>query len=392
MRILVIAPTPFFADRGCHVRILGEIQALQELGHEIKLCTYHLGKDIEGIETIRTSNLPWYQKLSAGPSVHKIYIDALLLAKVAATCHSFRPDVLHAHLHEGITIGKVVSKWYGIPLVADLQGSLTEEILDHKFIPPWGWLVGMVRWIEKKVNEMPVHLIASSTPTATLVKEKFGIDESRMTALGDGVNVKVFSRQEKDPALMKQLGISAHDQVVVFIGVLTSYQGIDLLLEAIPTVLQALPNTKFLCIGFPEEAYKEKAKHLGLEALALFPGKIPYAEAARYLSLGHVAVSPKISSTEANLKLFGYMAMGLPTVVFDNPINREILGDLGVYAQNGDVQSLAGSLVRVLGDESLREQLGAQSHQKAADCYSWRAVGEQLANLYGQVIRAKEIS
>ena len=110
MRVLVIAPTPFFADRGCHVRILGEVQALQEFGHEIKVCTYHLGKEIDGIDTVRTPRMPWYQKLSAGPSIHKVYIDGFLLLKVLRVCKAFRPDVIHAHLHEGIVIGKVPGK------------------------------------------------------------------------------------------------------------------------------------------------------------------------------------------------------------------------------------------------------------------------------------------
>lgn len=390
MRVLVIAPTPFFADRGCHVRILGEVQALQDLGHEIKLCTYHLGKDIGGIDTVRTPAIPWYQKLSAGPSIHKIYIDGFLLLKVLRVCKDFRPDVIHAHLHEGIVVGSVVSQLYSVPMLADLQGSLTEEILDHKFIPPWRWLVNTVRWIEGKVNDMPDHLIASSTPTAELVMKRFGVSASRISAIGDGVDLKVFCQQEKDIGLMKQLGIDPKDLVIVFIGVLTSYQGIDLLLEAMPAILEKISNAKVLCIGFPEESYREKAKQMGLEASVLFPGKIPYAEASRYLSLGHVAVSPKISTTEANLKLFGYMAMGLPTVVFDNPINREILGDLGIYAQAGDVLSLAEMLVLALNDEELRKRLGGKSHQKAVDCYSWKAVGEQLTGLYKQVISNKK--
>ena len=47
LRIVMIAPTPFFADRGCHIRILGEAKALIDLGHELILCTYFLGRDIE---------------------------------------------------------------------------------------------------------------------------------------------------------------------------------------------------------------------------------------------------------------------------------------------------------------------------------------------------------
>ena len=70
MRILIIAPTPFFADRGCHVRILEEARALMALGRQVTICTYHNGRDINGIDARRIVKIPWYSKLSAGPSFH----------------------------------------------------------------------------------------------------------------------------------------------------------------------------------------------------------------------------------------------------------------------------------------------------------------------------------
>jgi len=116
-----------------------------------------------------------------------------------------------------------------------------------------------------------------------------------------------------------------------------------------------------------------------------FAGKILHEEIPRYLSLADVAVSPKISTTEANLKLFSYMAMGLPTVVFDNPVNREILGNFGVYAKMGDIKSLAAALVGLLQDQTRAHQLGAQCRQKATNDYSWLAVGKRLTNIYDTV-------
>ena len=234
-RILIVAPTPFFADRGCHVRILGEAQALIELGHEVLVCTYPLGRDIPGIPTERTLPVPWYHKLSAGPSVHKFYIDALLIGKVLAACRRFRPDIIHAHLHEGIVIGKIASTLFRIPMVADLQGSLTSELLDHKFIPKRSWVVKGMHRIEGAINGMPRHLIVSSTRTARTCRETFGLPQSRITPVMDGVDLAIFSPREVDPALRASLGILPHEKVVVFIGVLTEYQGIDILLQAVPS-------------------------------------------------------------------------------------------------------------------------------------------------------------
>lgn len=206
-RILMIAPTPFFADRGCHVRIMGEAKALTELGHQVLLCTYFLGRDVDGIPIQRTLTVPWYKKLSAGPSWHKFYIDVLLLWTVLIACRRFRPDIVHAHLHEGIVIGKIASLLFGIPLVADLQGSLTDELLAHKFLPDSSVLVRFVSWIERKVNQMPAHLIVSSTHTAQACVKSYGIAAERVTSVMDGVDLDIFQPLEKDTSLQASLGI-----------------------------------------------------------------------------------------------------------------------------------------------------------------------------------------
>jgi glycosyltransferase involved in cell wall biosynthesis len=211
-RVLMIAPTPFFADRGCHVRILGEAKALITLGYRVVVCTYGLGRDVDGIPTERIARIPWYKKLSAGPSVHKVYIDLLLLWKVIRTCRRFKPNLIHAHLHEGIVIGKIASAIFGIPLVADLQGSLTAELLDHKFLPNTKWLVSLMYWVERKIDQMPSHLIVSCSPTAQRCIEFFGISANRVSSIMDGVDLDVFSPQARDPILQAALGLRTEEQ------------------------------------------------------------------------------------------------------------------------------------------------------------------------------------
>jgi glycosyltransferase involved in cell wall biosynthesis len=171
--------------------------------------------------------------------------------------------------------------------------------------------------------------------------------------------------------------------VIIFVGVLTEYQGVDLLVEAVPYVVQKVPESKFLIVGYPnEQRYRQKARDLGVESWVHFTGRIFYEDVPRYLSLADIAVSPKLSPTEANLKLFTYMAMGLPTVVFDNPINREILGDVGVYAEVVNAMALADALIRVLTDKEWAKQVGLLSRQKAADEYSLSLVGKRLGDIY----------
>src|SRR5665647_3537086 len=90
----MIAPTPYFADRGCHVRIYEEARALTKLGHEVCIVTYHLGRDMPGVRVVRTAVVPWYSKLEAGPSWHKPYLDLLLLWKAVTEARSFHPHLI----------------------------------------------------------------------------------------------------------------------------------------------------------------------------------------------------------------------------------------------------------------------------------------------------------
>ncbi|NCO98356.1 glycosyltransferase family 4 protein, partial [bacterium] len=83
MKILVIAPTPFFSDRGTHIRILEEALALEKLGHQVTIVTYHIGKDINTeidtkIDVRRIRRLLfWYKKLEAGPDWQKVLLDIM---------------------------------------------------------------------------------------------------------------------------------------------------------------------------------------------------------------------------------------------------------------------------------------------------------------------------
>ena len=141
LKVLVVAPPPFFADRGTHIRILEEALALEALGHEVTIATYHIGSDIpealgSRIDVRRIRRLLfWYQKLEAGPDWQKIVLDLLLIKKTLFLARTKRPDIIHGHLHEGVLIGWIVQKllfWRGIKLVGDFHGSLVKEMVSHQ--------------------------------------------------------------------------------------------------------------------------------------------------------------------------------------------------------------------------------------------------------------------
>jgi glycosyltransferase involved in cell wall biosynthesis len=385
LKILMIAPTPYFADRGCHVRIYEEARALMNLGHEVRVVTYHLGRDMPGITTCRIPSVPWYKKLTAGPSWHKPYLDLLLFFKALSVAKKFRPHILHAHLHEGAFIGVFLKKFLKRPLLFDCQGSLTTEIIDHGFVKPGSMMCGFFRFLENYINRRADFIITSSGAGATELVEKWMVKAHKVRSLMDGVDCEEFRSFPKEGA-RRALGIPRDKQVAVYIGVLNRYQGVDILLDAASIAGRKLLPLHFLIMGFPEEEYRRMANDAGLGESVTFTGRIDYSKAAFYLSAGDIALSPKISLSEANGKLFNYMACSLPTVAFDTPVNREILGEAGVYAHYGDSADFAATLEVLVNDEGRRLELGKMAREKAEKEHSWRARGKELGGIYRRIL------
>jgi glycosyltransferase involved in cell wall biosynthesis len=387
LKILMLAPTPFFADRGCHVRIYEEARALIALGHEVCIATYHLGRDMEGIPTVRIPPVPWYRKLAAGPSWHKPYLDILLFFTALAAARRQRPDIIHAHLHEGAFLGLFLKKLLRIPLVFDCQGSLTTEMLDHGFIRKGSLPYRFFLYLEKIVNSGSDFIIASSRAGAAELTGSWMVPSSKVKGLIDGVDTDLFRQFSRDEA-RRALNLPTERPIAVFLGVLNRYQGIDLLLEVMKILKGRGTAPHFLVMGFPEKRYIDKAAAEGVAELVTFTGRVDYGKAPFFLCAGDIAISPKISLSEANGKLFNYMACGLPTVVFDNPVNREILGDSGVYARQGDPADFAARIEELLRDRTRMTELAKAVRELAVRNNSWRSRGEQLVEIYMEIVKS----
>jgi glycosyltransferase involved in cell wall biosynthesis len=175
---------------------------------------------------------------------------------------------------------------------------------------------------------------------------------------------------------------------VVFLGVLTPYQGVDDLLAAWPAVVAAVPDAHLLLMGYPNVArYRNVVAGAGLDGSVTITGGIDYREAPRYLALGDVAVTPKRSTTEGNGKLLNYMAAGLPTIAYDTPIAREVLGEAGVLVPLGDTAALATACVTLLEDAGERKWRGQALRERAVATFSWPALAGRLVEAYRDVLK-----
>ena len=309
---------------------------------------------------------------------------ALLFFSALRAARKFRPEIIHAHLHEGALIGLLLKKFLSVPLLFDCQGSLTAELADHGFVRRGSLLFRLFGVLERFINRRSDFIITSSGPGAQQLAEECD-ERSKIVSLIDGVNAGDFRPLPREEA-RRVLNLPQDRVIAVFLGVLNRYQGVDLLLESIRLLREKGSQIHFLIMGFPEESYRRMADEAGIGDSVTFTGRIDYARAPLYLSAGDIALSPKISRSEANGKLFNYMACGLPTVVFDTAVNREILGDLGVYAAYGDPADFAARIELLAGDDALRERLGRELAGKAVTEHSWLARGRKLMELYHRLL------
>ncbi len=387
LKVLMIAPTPFFADRGCHVKILEEIKTLSKRNIKITLVTYHIGRDMEGIDTYRIINIPWYKKLDAGPSIHKYYLDLLLAAKALKVALKTKPDIIHAHLHEGVFIGRIVQFFTRKPLVADYQGSMIGEMLDHGFVKKGSLSYKFNRWLENTVNKWPQKIIFSSSQAKEFFLNNFNVDTGKVISFTEGTNTDDFHPGYDVNNLRDELKLPSGKKIVIYLGVLTKYQGIDILVNSVRSVREKYPDVHFLIVGYPNvKYYKNMAKELNISSSITFTGKVSHQDAPKYLCLGDIGVSLKLSQTEANGKLFGYMAVGLPCVVFDTKTNKEILGDTGIYAKYGDRNSFIQKLIYLLQNEKALKKYGQLSRKRVLNNYTWDKTFSNFIPIYKQLI------
>ncbi|HEY80561.1 MAG TPA: glycosyltransferase family 4 protein [Caldilineae bacterium] len=381
LRILAIAPTAFYNDYGCHVRIRGQLLGLQARGHVVRLATYPAGRDVAGLDIRRA---PWVgvRELAVGSSRIKLLLDATLGPAALTQALRFRPHIIHAYLHEGALIGWALARWLGAPLTFDYQGSLTAEMIAHHFLHPRSPWRGPLERLEHWLDRRPRAILAS-TEHARAALTAHGVPPVRIHLLPDAVNPDVFHPQLPDPALQSRLGLDPAVPTLVYLGLLAPYQGVDLLLQALDRVTRPW---QALIMGFPhEDRYRALARALGIGPRVRFTGAIPYGEAPRYLALGDLALAPKLATSEGSGKLLPYMSMALPIVATDTPAHRQYLGTWGLYAAT-EPDALARTLADALARLDHLQPVGEALRARVLTRYTWDHTARQMERIFRAVL------
>ncbi len=387
----MIAPTPFFADRGTHIRILEEALALRRRGHEVTIATYHIGSDLpgglaDGIDVRRIRRLLfWYKKLEAGPDWQKIVLDLMLIRKTFFLARTWKPDIIHGHLHEGVLIGWIVRRllfWRKMKLVADFHGSLTKEMVSHDYLGG-GILKAIFERIERVVDNLGDAAVASSWSNAkeiSRLRRRGGVE----VAL-DGARIFAPSGVENRRLSREKHGIPIDATVVAYTGAFIANKGVKVLVAAIPSALARDENLFFVLAGFPRNELEPLLEEAEVRSRVKIVSPLPYFELGAILGMSDIAIDPKRDGTgQASGKMLQYMGAGLPVVCFDTRNNREYLGDGGVFAADETSEALADAIVALAARRDDWSKLGGDNRARAHS-FSWDKSGEKLEKIYETV-------
>lgn len=383
MKILMVAPVPFFVDRGTPMRILEESLALEKEGVEVDIVTYHLGRGPEEmqnskIKIFRVARLLfWYKKKEAGPNWQKIILDILLIWKTAKVVFLKKPEIIHAHLHEGVLIGWVVKYlffWRKISLVADFHGELVSEMESHGYLNS-SFIRKIFYFLEKTIFNLGDYAITSSGELEQKVR-KMRQGESVEVVL-DGVNVERY----------KSLGDISKEMDgvmrVIYSGAFVTNKGIDILLEAILKIHKKdIRDIKFILAGSPIGNIQDFISTNNLNEIVEIISPLNYIDVPRVNRMGDVAIDPKTSGVgQASGKILQYMGAGLPVICFDRENNRSYLGEAGYYVKDFSANGLVEAILYFLDNRAEIEKMSKISLVQTNN-FTWQISAKKIISIY----------
>ena len=312
MKILMIAPEPFFEPRGTPFSEYFRIKALCEMGHTVDLVTYPIGqdKDIDGLKIYRCLNVPFVKSVKTGPSVAKIFLDFFLFFRALFRLMGGKYDLIHTH-EEANIMGAVLNKLSGVPHLYDMHSSLVQQMENFQFTSS-KLITGFFRFIERVSlnNARSVIVICRSLydyAAGITDKDKLTIIENFMDDTPESMD------EEKLNEIKAEVG-SGEKKVIMYTGTLETYQGIPVLIDAMSYLDDSY---RLVLIGGKQDQIDKMTaivNEKGVSNRVLLLGSKQPVEIPYYLKASDALVSPRVLGTNIPLKIYSYLKSGIPVV------------------------------------------------------------------------------
>jgi glycosyltransferase involved in cell wall biosynthesis len=379
VRILMIAPEPFFEPRGTPFSEFHRIRALTQLGHEVDLVTYPFGVDVTmpGLRIFRSLRPPLLRSVAVGPSAAKLPLDFFLALTVLRRALTEHYDAVHSH-EEGALIGVAIAAAFHVPHLYDMHSSLPQQLTNFAFSRS-----RVVRRIFRAMERLMIRrsrVVIVICPTLDdTVRE---IDPRAHTVLIENApgSAEGDASAAQAAAVRSRFGFADSTPVVVYTGTFEAYQGLDLLFDAMAIVRSSRPDVRLLLAGGKGDQIaraRERVRAAGIDDVVVFAGERPSAEVPAYLRAADVLVSPRSRGTNTPLKIYQYLRSGTPIVATRLVTHTQVLSDDVAVLTEASASEFAKGILKVVDDRQLASGIGQRARDLAATKYSYEAYLER---------------
>lgn len=383
MKILIVAPQPFFAERGSPIATKLLVESLCNAGYRVDLLIYHEGEELHlnRLKTFRIRPMPFVSNVQIGLSWKKIlcdfYITIKLLHLLTKSCYR----VVHA-VEEAIFPALVLKGVFGFKLVYDMDSSMAEQIVGQ--YPRTKLILKPLLWLEK----LAVRKADLVLPVCdSLLKKVISYaPKKNFCVLHD---VPLFSKKDEESKvenLKKHLGIMG--TIALYVGNLEWYQGIDLMLESFSLLTEA-EKIYLIVIGGDKKKirqYESIAARKGIDNRAHFIGSRPVDCIYGYLQQADILISPRVTGRNTPMKIFSYLASGKPIIATDIPSHTQVLDHSCSLLVKPEPQCLAKGILKLARNYDLCRQIGVSGKALVETKYSHAEYERKLLDSYAKII------
>ena len=299
-------------------------------------------------------------------------------------------DIVHAH--GSATAGfaaMLYAKKKNIPFVLTHHGDVPNE--GYTRVTQRMYVSFYKKYLMERVLSYANVIIS---PSGYFINESrfLGKYRDKIVVIPNGINLEEFNILYSKEECRERLNLPLTKNLILFVGVLTPRKGPDILMKAMPKILNKFPDTELVFVGSGgmRRELEMLAKKLGVEKNVKFAGFVEESLKVLYYKSADIFVLPSFSKVYAEvfpIVLLEASATDLPIVVSDIETFKCIIDEEynGVVTKRGDESDLADAIIYLLENEDVRKEMGKNARNKVED-FSWEKITEETEKVYVRVI------
>lgn len=381
MKILFLAPQPFYVGRGTPIAVRAALEGLSALGHEIDLLTYHEGEEIviPRVRTHRIARPPLVRRVPIGPSWQKLVCDASLFRAASRMVRRGEYDLIHA-VEEAAFIAAHLGRRAGVPFVYDMDSLMSEQIADKgAAFRPAAAVFGR---LERHAVRRSVGVLAVCPALVEFARRHH--PDGRVALLPD-VPLNAAAEGVAPDGVAGAPGVK-----LVYVGNLEAYQGIDLMLEAFGLMAAECPEATLVIVGGREdhvEHYRRVAGPLAASGRVRLTGPCPIERLGSVLAAADILVSPRTLGRNTPMKVYSYLESGRPVIATRLPTHTQVMTEDSALLVEPTPRAMAEGMRELVRSPERRAALGRRGREHVRREFSAERFGERLRAFYDEVER-----